>query len=270
MLQRKSLNGTQLKLLALALMVADHIYEFFAFAGAPVLLHWLGRLSAPLFLFCACEGFAHTRSKLRYTGRIYAISAGMALVSVGISSVAAWQRADGFVPINGIFQCFFLLCLQWQGIDWLQSGKKWQGTVLFLLPAVWTVLEPLLGLQGLAENLLTALLPTIDSMPEGGWPFLTEGVVLYVLRENRAQQAAAWVGTVLLIQLGWYSLQGYSPAYLLLEYAQWASVGAVIFMLRYNGQRGRPLKALFYWFYPVHIYVLYGISCLWMNLQQKV
>ncbi len=259
---KNGLTGTQLKALALVLMVLDHIYEFFDFAGAPVLLHWLGRLSAPLFLFCTAEGFAHTHSRAKYTARIYAVSAGMALISWAMQHAGLWQRADGFVPINGIFQCFFLLCIQWQGIDWLQNGRKGRGAALFLLPAVWTAAEPLLGLQGAGEQLLTALLPTIDSMPEGGWPFLTEGLVLYALRKNRRGQIAAWVCTVLAVQLGWYGLLGYPMRYLLCGYAQWFSVFAAVFMLQYNGKRGRPVKALFYGFYPAHIYALYFISCL--------
>ena len=32
-------------------------------------------------------------------------------------------------------------------------------------------------------------------------------------------------------------------------------------MLLYNGQRGAGHKKLFYWFYPVHVYVLYALSC---------
>ncbi|HIU15864.1 MAG TPA: Tat pathway signal protein, partial [Candidatus Ventricola intestinavium] len=50
-------------------------------------------------------------------------------------------------------------------------------------------------------------------------------------------------------------------------YYEWYGVFAVIPMLCYNGKRGRGYKALFYAFYPAHIYVLYGLSCLvygWM------
>ena len=33
-------------------------------------------------------------------------------------------------------------------------------------------------------------------------------------------------------------------------------------MLAYNGMRGSGHKQLFYWFYPAHVYLLYGVSCL--------
>ena len=55
------LSDTTLKVLALVLMVMDHIHYFFGFTGLiPEWFSMLGRLSAPLFLFCTVEGFAHT------------------------------------------------------------------------------------------------------------------------------------------------------------------------------------------------------------------
>lgn len=79
--QKNGLSGTALKTIALVLMLLDHIHYFFAFTGAvPTLFSMLGRLSAPLFLFCTVEGFAHTRDRKRYFLRIWAIGAGMAAV----------------------------------------------------------------------------------------------------------------------------------------------------------------------------------------------
>ena len=37
---------------------------------------------------------------------------------------------------------------------------------------------------------------------------------------------------------------------------------AAVLMLAYNGTRGSGHKQLFYWFYPAHVYLLYGVSCL--------
>ena len=47
------LDATALKLLAMALMTADHIHQMFAPAGAPLWLTILGRPVFPLFLFAA-------------------------------------------------------------------------------------------------------------------------------------------------------------------------------------------------------------------------
>ena len=63
------MSSTALKLLALGLMLIDHIYEFLP--GMPVILTILGRISAPLFFFCTAWGFHHTRSRETYLLRLY-------------------------------------------------------------------------------------------------------------------------------------------------------------------------------------------------------
>ena len=45
-------------------------------------------------------------------------------------------------------------------------------------------------------------------------------------------------------------------------------VAAVVLMRLYNGQRGSGHKQLFYWFYPAHVYLLYGASCLLYNVMR--
>lgn len=64
---RSGLSSTALKGIALVLMVLDHIHYFFEFTGViPLWFSLAGRLSAPLFLFCTVEGFAHTQDRRRY------------------------------------------------------------------------------------------------------------------------------------------------------------------------------------------------------------
>ena len=70
--QKFGLTDTALKTIALVLMVMDHIHYFFEFTGVvPEWFSMLARLSAPLFLFCTVEGFAHTHDRRRYFLRIW-------------------------------------------------------------------------------------------------------------------------------------------------------------------------------------------------------
>ena len=39
----------------------------------------------------------------------------------------AFRRGDGFYPQNAIFQDLVLLCIVWQGIDWLREKKIRKG-----------------------------------------------------------------------------------------------------------------------------------------------
>ena len=69
------------KIIALVLMVLDHIHYFFEFTGlVPEWFSMVARLSAPLFLFCTVEGFAHTHDRKRYFLRIWAIATAMGTV----------------------------------------------------------------------------------------------------------------------------------------------------------------------------------------------
>ena len=121
-LTKKGLDGTQLKTIALVLMVLDHIHYFFEFTGCiPTVFSMLGRLSAPLFLFCTVEGFAHTHDRKRYFIRIWAIGTAMAALEFFMIYAKAFRRGDGFYPQNAIFRDLMLLCIVWQGIDWLRA-----------------------------------------------------------------------------------------------------------------------------------------------------
>lgn len=143
-LTKKGLDGTQLKTIALVLMVLDHIHYFFEFTGCiPTVFSMLGRLSAPLFLFCTVEGFAHTHDRRRYFIRIWAIGAAMAALEFFMIYAKAFRRGDGFYPQNAIFQDLVLLCIVWQGIDWLREKKfaKGIGSGLGYVLAVLLVTE---------------------------------------------------------------------------------------------------------------------------------
>lgn len=123
-LPKTRFSCTTLKSIALVLMLLDHIHYFFAFTGVvPELFSMLGRLSAPLFLFCTVEGFAHTHDRKRYFLRIWAIGAGMAAIEFFMMYGGLLRRGDGFYPQNAIFQALTLLCIVWQGIDWLRAKR---------------------------------------------------------------------------------------------------------------------------------------------------
>ena len=53
-----------------------------------------------------------------------------------------------------------------------------------------------------------------------------------------------------------------SPVTLLFTYYQWLMVFAAVPLSMYNGERGNAPRWLFYWFYPLHVYLFYLLSCL--------
>ena len=275
-LRARGLSDTSLKEIALALMVLDHIHYFFSFTGAvPEWFSMLGRVSAPLFLFCTAEGFAHTHDRRTYLLRLWAMGAGMGLVQF-VVGVGLGRRADGFYPMNGILRDLTVACLLWQGIDWLRQRRLGRalalvGGVGVLWPAVSLALVAALPPAGQLPLyfLSWTVLPNWAFSTDGGVGFILGGVLLYALRGRRKIQVLAWAAWAFWIDMGSVSYLlrmggGVSLGQAMLLSYQWMEVFAAPLMLLYNGQRGAGHKQLFYWFYPAHVYGLYAVSCAWI------
>ena len=72
--EQKTLNGSQLKVIAMAAMTIDHVTSVL-FPGYPkvwwiLLLHIIGRMAAPIFWFFVAEGNYHTHNRKKYAGRL--------------------------------------------------------------------------------------------------------------------------------------------------------------------------------------------------------
>mgnify|MGYP002527930960 FL=1 len=284
-LMKKGLDGTRLKTVALVLMVLDHIHYFFEFTGwVPIWFSMLGRLSAPLFLFCTVEGFAHTHDRKRYVLRIWAIGTAMAALEFFMIYAGAFRRGDGFYPQNAIFQDLVLLCVIWQGIDWLREKKIAKGAAAIAAVLCWPYMVMVFLLvfpqvqdmpiaSAVVAFLMTSPLPMWTAVTDGSWGFLLGGVLLYALRGHRPVQLGVWVLNALLWDLVLPFAMVHAQAdfvwtQMFTDYYEWFGVGAVVLMLLYNGRRGSGHKQLFYWFYPAHIYLLYGASCLLYNVMR--
>lgn len=284
-LTKKGLDGTQLKTVALVLMVLDHIHYFFEFTGwVPIWFSMLGRLSAPLFLFCTVEGFAHTHDRKRYVLRIWAIGTAMAALEFFMIYAGAFRRGDGFYPQNAIFQDLVLLCVIWQGIDWLREKKIAKGAAAIAAVLCWPymvmaflLLFPQVQDMPIASAvvafLMTSPLPMWTAVTDGSWGFLLGGVLLYALRGHRPVQLGVWALNALLWDLVLPFAMVHAQAdfiwtQMFTDYYEWFGVAAAVLMGLYNGRRGSGHKQLFYWFYPAHIYLLYGASCLLYNVMR--
>ena len=209
-LTKKGLDGTQLKTIALVLMVLDHIHYFFEFTGCiPTVFSMLGRLSAPLFLFCTVEGFAHTHDRRRYFIRIWGIGTAMAALEFFMIYAKAFRRGDGFYPLNAIFQDLMLLCIVWQGIDWLREKKWVRGVAAIAAVAGWPFvmvaflsafpqIQQMPWASTVVAFVITSPLPLWTSITDGGWSFLLGGALLYALRGRRKVQLTVWALVIFL------------------------------------------------------------------------
>lgn len=274
------LSGFALKYIALLCMVLDHIHYFFSFTGkVPLFFTWIGRLAAPLFLFCIIEGFIHTQDRKKYFLRIYLLSILMGLIQFSFYNIGyALVRGDGFFPQNQMLASFSILIVVLQGIDWCEKKKWLPGLAAIIIPFALPYLVAALlafcnmngyGMAAFFINLLSfTILPCHLFILDGGTATLLCGCLLYLFRKNRLKQAAAYAIFVFLwdvIRIVPYLKGNVSAAVFFNEAYEWMEIFAVIPMLCYNGTRGRGSKKLFYWFYPAHIYILYALSCIAYN-----
>ena len=188
------------------------------------------------------------------------------------------RRPDGFYPLNGIFLNFMVLCVIWQGIDWLRARRLLAGSLAVLLPLAWPFLASLLSIRfpALATPLgllASSLLPAWNLITDGGLFYILGGVLLYLLRGRRALQLGVWAAWTFVTNFGLPYLtlrgtEGFALSQMFTTYYEWLGVFAVVLMALYNGRRGAGYKRLFYWFYPTHIYLLYAASWVvwvWLN-----
>lgn len=284
-IREKGLTGFNLKYLALVFMVLDHIHYFFEFTGkVPIVFSWLGRLAAPLFLFCFVEGFIHTHDRKKYFLKIYLISVGMGAIQFGFYNVLSFAvRGDGFFPKNGMLSTFAILFVVMQGIDWIREKKFVRGIIAVVVPLIlpfimyYLVFAPFVATENkiglfLANLVSLSVLPLHSAIVDGGTVTVLEGMILLIFsyRKNKNIRIYAWAAFTFLLNTAGLLLAGMplNAETLFFKAYEWIGVFAMFLMLYYNGEYGKGNAKLFYWFYPVHVYVLYGVSILLYMVMQ--
>ena len=269
-MKRLSLSGFQLKYIALITMVFDHIHYFFDYTGKiPIWFAMIGRLAAPLFLFCVIEGFIHTHNRKKYFLKIYSLAIVMGLIQFGFYNfLHPLVRPDGFFPQNMMLSSFAILLVALQGIAWIQEKKYLKGipTLLFPLLLPWLMMpfymlsvnKPMFGF--LLNLLNFTVLPVHTFISDGGTWLLLTGIAMYLCHRNLMKEVFAFMSVSLVWLLMAIVLSRPSFYDLIFKYFEWMEIFSAPLMLSYNGQRGKGSKYLFYVFYPTHIYLLYALS----------
>lgn len=136
MIERKGLNANQLKLIAIIAMTLDHlawtIYPGYSKVWWVILIHIVGRLTAPIMWFFIAEGYCHTHDFKKYAKRLFLLA---------IVSHFAYNFCFGisFIPFKtSVFnQTGVVWSLAW-GLMLLyindsEKLKQWQKTILIML-----------------------------------------------------------------------------------------------------------------------------------------
>ena len=232
-----ALSAFQLKLIAVAAMLADHIAWAFVplDSAAGQLLHIIGRITAPVMCYFLAEGFFHTRDLKKYLVRMFLFS----LASGAAFSYFEWGGRFRYGGMGMIYTLFLglLAITVWLKTSWPVAVKE--GILLLLC---------LLSLEG--------------DWPVAGvlWPWY---FAVYRGWPNRQFRAFAIVAA---IDVLYYLLSAWAawPAMWWTQLCQAGVFLAIPLLKRYDGTLGGPRKGkwFFYLFYPSHLLALGWIRSL--------
>lgn len=261
---KKGLSSYQIKLIAMILMVFDHIYYYFSYTNSiPIQFKWLGRVVAPLFIFISQEGFYHTRDRVKMLSRLYISFVIMNLLNLYIPILI--PRSDNIAVMHSMFGTLFLLGIHIIIYDYISENyqnknikKVILGSILMLLPSLLSIL--IVYLMPILPSKLFVFILTLIPLPlfvEGSIVFIILGLLFYTFRDQKTSLAIVYT----MFCITFLPLRDLSFETILQNY-QWMMIFALPIILNYNGEKGKDSKFLFYIFYPLHIYVLYIISAL--------
>ena len=240
MKERPELTSFGLHLLAMGLMLCDHIC--LALMPHRLWMTCVGRLAFPIFAFLVAEGFVRTRSRARYARRL--------LIFAIVSEVPFDLLAAGRLvyPLRQNVLWTFLIALGcMQLLEWAKADPR---------PAARFVLSAGAVLGGFLAG--TAFM--VDYFGPGVWTVL----VFYFFRGDGWRQRLGQLACLLLLN-GWLLAgQTVLPGGLALPIQAFA-VLALPFIWLYRGRQGphgRAVRWLFYGFYPAHLLALAAAAAL--------
>lgn len=251
---KKYLTGFQLKIIGLITMVIDHLAEFFNFLGVPLWFHWIGRITAPIFLFESSEGFVHTSNRKKYMLRLLVGFWVMNLINLVLNQYFVVNEE---IIANNVFSTLFLGTVYMQSIAYLKERKFVASFFWFIIPIliglisfIFTIGE-MSTLKMISLQLYTLFVPSLFGT-EGGFLMVMLGVLFYIFHGKKHFQVLS-LGIVSFISA---AATGFSD--LFSSNDQWMMFFSAIPIILYNGEKGKGLKSFFYYFYPAHI-ILFAI-----------
>jgi hypothetical protein len=230
---KKGLSGNALKIIAIIAMTIDHVawllFPGFDMGLVPIIMHVIGRITAPVMMFFISEGYHFTRNRKKYLWRL--------LIFAAISHIPYTMFSDfnfiPCIPTTSVIWPFAMgvLALMIDNGDILPNTKRWQRMVLI-------------------SGCLVLALPS-------DWSMAAVLAILFMGRHKGDFKRQMLDMVQVLAVYGVICGFLFSPVYGLVH------IGVIIPILLltfYNGTRGtvggRVMKWLFYIYYPAHLLIL--------------
>lgn len=270
------MNTSQLKRLAMACMLLDHIAETFGnylFLGIP--WEWLGgigtpwndwmrligRLAFPIFAFCVAEGCRKTRSLPKYAGRlllfgvisqlpyVLALDNGTRIATGGETPLVFWQ---------GNVNIMFTLALGVAAIFCWEQGRNGRWYCFVGIPAAAVLAEWINCDYGALGVLLIVAFRLFPSVP---------GRCASVAAYCSLKHFVSWEYVKRVLFNGEFYIVKYLPGRLLNFvgdlFSDWsvpvATALSLVPICLYNGEKGSMKRWTGYVFYPAHLLLLAAV-----------
>lgn len=214
-----------LKMIALTFMTFDHVGD--AIIEKFTFLNLLGRIAFPIFAFQISEGYKHTQNFKKYFMRLFLFA-----VISQIPFMLFMQTFSNSFLLN----IFFTLLIGLLGIYLYDkiSNKIISIIVCIALPIIAQIIHVDYGAFGVSIIL-----------------------IFYIFRESKLLMSVFYILACILKYLP--RLLQYNFHYLYCLSLIFTCI-SIVFILLYNGKQGKKVKYLLYFYYPVHLFVLYFIN----------
>lgn len=225
-MKKLGLTNNQLKLIAMLAMTVDHIgYILFP---RVMWMRMVGRLAFPIFAYMIAEGCAYTKNINKY------------LVTMGLMALAS-QVVDFAVTKSLYMNIMITFTMSISLIILVKNATKQRKTLWWIL----------FGLGVAAAFVITQVGPRVVEGFGVDYDFI--GVILPVcvyLAKNKWTKLGVCTLCLCLLPIGTW-------------WGQWLALLAIPLLALYNNTRGKwRIKWLFYFYYPLHLAVLWLIAIL--------
>lgn len=220
------MTSFMIKFIACFTMVLDHVKYALPQTDC-FITEYMGRISYPLFAFLIAEGYIHTSNLKEYYKRIFIF----AIISQ--------------IP----FMLFRTLVGEWKMLNIMF-------TLLLGLLSITTYDKIKKEYISFPICIIIILLGNILNV-DYGWFGVSTILILYIFRDNKILKSIAYT----LLVLAYFYFSGIKTINMNIFLLFISYLLPIIFILLYNGKQGKKVKYVFYWFYPIHMLILYGLSC---------
>lgn len=214
-----------IKIIACITMVLDHI-KYAVPQTDCFITEYLGRISYPLFAFLVVEGYIHTSDLKKYYKR---------LLLFAIISQIPFMLFRTLVGEWKMLNIMFTLLL---GLLSITAYDKIEKEYISFPICIFLIL--------LGEFL------NVDY----GWFGVTTILILYIFRDSKILKSISY--TILVILYFYFAGIRIINQITIMFFI--SMLLPIIPILLYNGKQGKKIKYFFYWFYPIHMIIVYGLS----------